>query len=314
MPKVLFLACSSHSGSTLLTFLANLHSKMISVGHMVGWDSESDKYIQCSCGERLDKCPFFRNMHESLKAQGLPFSYNHFGTGYNLVRNEFLNRTLTAHLPYLHNSRLEAIRDLAVRSIPIFSRKILLTNRINHAFIESALAYKGADVFVENAAGNPFRLRLLRRIQEIDIYALYLVRDFRGVALSNMKRRGWDPVTATKVWLRQQGDILRIVGEDHRSIRVYYEDFATSTNETLAEIHRFVDLEPRAFDGDFKATEHHVLGNVMRLKASTINPDTRWRTELSAEDLAAITNTATAFVRRHPGHPVSNLVEHYLST
>jgi len=313
MPKVLFLACSSHSGSTLLTFLVNLHPKMIAVGHMVGWDSESDEYIQCSCGERLDECPFFRNMHEALKAQGLPFSYNHFGTRYNLVQNDRLNRTLTAHLPYLHNSRLEAIRDLAVRSIPAFSQKISLTNRINHAFIECALAYKGATVFVENAAGNPFRLRLLRHIQGLDIYTVYLVRDFRGVALSNMKRRGWDPVTATKVWLRQQGDILRIVGEGQRFIRVYYEDFATSTNETLAEIHRFVGLEPRTFDGDFKETEHHVLGNVMRLKSSTINPDTRWRTELSVEDLAAITNTATAFARRHPNHPVSELVEHYLN-
>jgi len=199
-----------------------------------------------------------------------------------------------------------------VRSIPAFSRKISLTNRINHAFIDCALAYKGADVFVENAAGNPFRLRLLRNIQELDVFSLHLVRDFRGVALSNMERRGWDPIMATKAWLRQQGDILRIAGEDRRTIRVYYEDLTTSTDETLAAIYRFVGLEPLPFDGDFKAVEHHVLGNVMRLKSSTIRPDTRWRTELSAEDIAAITATATSFSRRHPSHPVAEIVEHYL--
>jgi hypothetical protein len=37
MPKVLFIACSSFSGSTLLSFLLNTHPDIVTAGHTIGW-------------------------------------------------------------------------------------------------------------------------------------------------------------------------------------------------------------------------------------------------------------------------------------
>jgi hypothetical protein len=313
MPQVLYIACSSYSGSTLLAFLLNSHPDIVSVGHMKGWDTGIPrKYIHCSCGQVLDQCPFFQKIREAFDQCGLPFDYNHFGTHYRVVDNNRFNRYLTARLPLISPPWLETARDGLIRLLPPFAAKLSLQDRANVTFIRAALSYGGAKVFADNSA-TVHRLRHLRRIRELDLATVHLVRDFRGVALSNMKRRGWEPVFATRYWLRQQSDIVRIVERFPKATRVYYEDLCDHTNGTLSGLHTFLGLSPHRFDGDFKGIEHHVLGNVMRQKSSTIVRDTRWQRELSGPDLASITDTAEEFLGRNKNQAVSEIVEHYLN-
>jgi len=313
VPKILYIACSSFSGSTLLSFLLNSHEHMCTVGHMTGWPYAKDETFSCSCGQPLRSCPFFQAIAEAFRAADLPFEFRNFGTEYRLADDDRLNRYLTANLPFVQSNGAEYLRDAVVTRVPRFAKILARHDRANLTFVNAALAYSGAQVFVDNSH-RPHRVRHLGHIPEFDIAAAHLVRDLRGVVLSHMNRRGWDAAFATGMWLREQAAITRVLGESKKSMTIYYEQLCEATDETLATLHRFVGLEARPFTGDFKATDHHILGNAMRLRDSKISADTRWQRDLSQRDLAAITEVAQSFVRRHADHPLSRIVEHYLSS
>ena len=76
--------------------------------------------------------------------------------------------------------------------------------------------------------------------------------------------------TGTLEWLKEQGDIVRIGAEFDKRIVVRYEDLCDDTNATLARIHEFAGVAPADFEGGFKQGEHHIMGNIMRLKSSRI--------------------------------------------
>jgi hypothetical protein len=214
----------------------------------------------------------------------------------------------------LHRPSLERLRDALVVHIPTFAKRLEQQDRANLTFIRTALAYKQARVFVD-ACKSPYRVRRLSRFGALDIRVLYLVRDPRGFVLSNleMNKPGWNAAVATRVWIRQQAMILRLVNDFPVVLRVYYEELCDAVDKTLETIYCFLDLEPAPFSGDFKAVEHHILGNTMRLShVSQVVKSTRWQQALSAEDLKTISCTALAFVRRHQQHPVSRLIRHYL--
>ena len=307
MPKFLYVTYSTHSGSTLLSFLLNTHPDIVAVGHMTGWRTE----LQCSCGKSVGECLFYRHIADTFRAHGLPFSPTNFGTNYRLVENIRLNRYLTNSLRFVNNGQSERFRDALVGSIPKFSALLARQDHANLIFIKAALDFGDATVFVEKST-LPRRLRHLRRIRELDISAIHLVRDLRGVVLTDMEHHGWDPAFATRKWLDRNANITRVLKGFEPKITIHYEDIVESTNQTLATIHRFVGLSHQPFGGNFKAVGHHILGNTMRLSDSVITKDTRWQSMLSNRDLDAITDTARAFVRRNADHPVSHLVEHYL--
>ncbi len=313
VPKLFYIACSSYSGSTLLSFLLNTHEEICTVGHMVGWPEGNDENFLCSCGEPLKSCPFFGAIRDAFRDARLPFDYSDFGTKYELVRNDRLNRYLNAGLPLIHSNRAESLRDAVVSRMPGFAGTLARFDRANLTFVNTALAHSGARVFVDNSH-SPHRVRHLSRIPELDIAAAHLVRDLRGVVLSDINRRGWDAEFSTRMWLREQSDVARVLGGRDKAITIYYEQLCEATDETLATLHRLVGLEPQPFPGDFKATDHHILGNAMRLRDSKISADRRWERDLSQQDLATITRVAESFVRRDPDHPVSRMVEHYFSS
>lgn len=310
--KVLYIASSSYSGSTLLSFLLNTHPAICTVGEMDGWNYGKNETFLCSCGKPLHSCAFFQVIAAAFAQHQLPFDVRDFGTRYTLVANDRLNRYLTTGLPgCITNTFLETWRDRLVAHIPPFAQRLAQQDRANVTFIRTALEYSGAEVFVD-ACKDPYRLRHLRRAPELELHVLYLTRDVRGVVLSNLDR-GWDATFATQMWLRQQLDILRIAQEFPSVSHVYYEDLTDTVDDTLATIYRFLGLTPQPFHGDFKTVEHHVIGNSMRLShVSQITKSNRWERELSPDALAAITRTALAFVQRHAHHPLADIIRRYL--
>jgi len=279
---------------------------------MEGWKTADPESFRCSCGEVLKVCPFFQRMAEAFGRAHLPFRMpNDFGTGYRLLDNARLNLYVTEALPWIRHSALEKARDAAVRRLPPFAGRIRRNDRANVMFIRTALTLAKADVFV-SADKTPFRLRYLRRIPEFDLRALHLVREPRGVVLTFMENRGWDAGLGMRVWIREQRDILRILAEEPNTLRVYYEDLCDDTNAALARIQRFAGVEPESFGGDFRATEHHILGNSMRLdRVGAIVKSERWKTKLSAAELGRMEAVARDFTRAHPSDPMVGILGRY---
>lgn len=310
--KVLYIASSSFSGSTLLSFLLNTHPDITTVGEMEGWKTADENVFPCSCGAVLKTCPFFRKIAEIYRQEGLEFSPRDFGTGYRLAGNERINQYLTEALPWLRTTAVERFRDWLLASLPATARVIARNDRSNIVFMRAALALAGAKVFVD-AGKSPYRTRYLRRLADVELHILHLIRDPRGVVTTFMENRGWDASPAMQVWMQEQLDILRILREIPDSMRVHYEDLCDDVNGALGGIHRFVNVPVTAFGGDFQAADHHILGNSMRLdRVGQIVKSERWKTRLSRNDRDAIARKSRTFIARHSGHPLSDILARYL--
>ncbi|MBT8444505.1 MAG: hypothetical protein KJO13_07150 [Gammaproteobacteria bacterium] len=309
--KVLYISCSSFSGSTLLSFLLNTHPRLVTIGHTTGWAFGEDEAFACSCGELLQECPFYRFVEAEYDKAGLPFDIRNFGTAYKLAENSRLNDILVGCPPKIRNSRLEQLRDNLVRRMPGWTTRLKQQDRANLVLMQAALDYAGADVYVDSSH-RPHRLRQLAESGYFDLYVMHLVRDIRGVVLSHMKRRSWDPALATRVWLNEQANILRVSEEFPNRLIVEYDDLCDDVNSTLEQIHRFVSVEPLPMVDDFKEVDHHILGNQMRLGAGKIQRDTKWQRELSETDLNTITVTARDVLARSENPALTQLVSKYI--
>lgn len=312
MLNVLYVTSSSFSGSTFLSFLLNTHPGITTVGEMEGWKNADVDSFRCSCGQVLKSCPFFNALAEAFRQEGLPFAYNNFGTSYQLATNTRLNQYLTGALPVIRCSAAEHLRDAIVTHLPGYSSRIAQTDRSNVVFIRTALARAKAEVFVD-VDKNPFRLRYLQRLHDVNLKVIYLFRDLRGVVLTFMENRGWDAAAATRVWLREQVEILRVMQEFPSFLQVSYEDLCEDTDTALAGTYRHLGLAPQPFAGDFRVAEHHILGNSMRLDSvSKVVKSERWKTRLSSADLGTISNIARSFVDRNSNHQLSTILARYL--
>lgn len=310
----LYVTSSSYSGSTLLAFLLNTHPEIFTVSEMIGWNFAEDEDFRCSCGEPLDRCIFFAKIAKDLSTGNLPFKPNQFGTTFRIVASERLNRYLTQNFPRYRNSFLERMRDAIIWHLPVLGHRCKRIALANLTFVKTSLRYSGSKIFVD-VSKEPHRMRHLSRIPEFDMSILYLVRDIRGVVVSNMRERANDIRTAARIWLYDQHDIMRISQEFAQTHTLHYEDLCMNVDHELAAIHSFLGISHVAYPGHFKGGEHHILGNSMRTKEiSKIVVDQKWMSALTSKQLDIIRGEVLDFLAANPATPARTVIEHYLNS
>ena len=83
-------------------------------------------------------------------------------------------------------------------------------------------------------------------------------------------------------------------------VEVRYEEYCRDPYATLSRLFEFLAVERQGSLNNFRAVEQHVVGNGMRLDAtSQIQLDERWRTELKDGDLRAFDRIAGEMNRRY---------------
>jgi len=312
MSKLLYLTSSSYSGSTLFTFLINQHPEIFTIGELEGWDYGEEDY-KCSCGELIEKCPFFLKVGDAIKSKRLPFKMNNFGTKLQFSNSKKINRYLTSALPVIRNSTVEKVRDIILKILPVFRSRYRSALKTNELFIDSALMYSGAEIFVD-ATKDPYRIRLMKDIPDVDIYIIYMTRDIRGVVASNVRKRQVSVEWATNHWLLEQENISRIISESTKTLHVYYEDLCKNPNITLSKIYKYVGASENMFEGSIREGEHHILGNMMRVTdVDEIKLDERWKDELSKEQVDVIEINMRNYLNKHPDSHAKNIITYYLN-
>ncbi len=289
-----------------------MHKDMFCAGEMIGWEYD-DASFSCSCGAVLKDCPFYQHIGKTFVDNGLPFSFSNFGTAYQLFRSGRLNNLFTRNISRLQLSAIEKFRDNIIRHIPVLSGRMQQFDRANELFMATALEYSGAHVFID-ASKDPYRFRHLKHINSLDIKIVHLVRDLRGVIHSFRKNSGiTDLSMATQRWVQDQADILRLAAEFPSVMRIYYEEICNDVDSSLAKISNFVDEQPINFSGDFKSTEHHILGNSMRLDGpSKIVNNERWKKELTDMEINTIQQVARNALLYYKNPALEEIIEHYL--
>ena len=320
MTDLVYILAASHSGSTLLTLLLNSHPDVATVGELAPGHMEDLAFYRCSCGQLLRECPFWAHIAQRMNQQGLPFALNNFGTRFAVPKSRLATRLLR---PLHRGPALEFVRDAALNLLTPWPRHRREAQRANLALIQAVLDYYHARVFVDKG-NTALRLKYLLAAPGLNVKVIHLVRDGRAVALTYMDPARYadaqDPslrgggnggdraaerlpmAAAAREWRRciqEAGHALARL-DPARWIRIRYEDLCSDPDATLARLFNFLGLDPARRSPDFRTSEHHILGNGMRLDAaSQIRLDDRWNTVLLPSDLVTFELVAGDTARRY---------------
>ena len=294
----LYIAGASYTGSTLLAFLLNAHSRMASVSEVCGVlpsatiPEDAIESYWCSCGVLLLQCPFYRELKTRIEDLGSTFDLRDWRTHFQFSRSRITQLLITHPLRF---RALQWMRDSGVKLLPGFKRTAREVGLRSRHFAQATLAISGKQVFVD-AQKDALRIRFLSEIPELDLKVVHLVRDARAGAASYMKHEpDCDAKTAARRWLRANvsAERARSYVEPNRWMRILYEELCSDYQNTVDRIADFVGVPRAAVPEDFGNTEHHIVGNTMRRgKRRGITLDESWKTRLTAGDLAAIRRVA----------------------
>ena len=96
--RVVYVASSSFSGSTLLALLLNAHRRVVSIGEMGPAAMYSNRAYPCSCGALVTDCDFFRDIGLLLESWGVAFDPEEMNLRVPFDRKPLVGRILRGHL------------------------------------------------------------------------------------------------------------------------------------------------------------------------------------------------------------------------
>lgn len=273
---------------------------MATVGEMNGLipRADPDEYL-CSCGQKIKECEFWQAVGDAMRDRGFEFDVAHFDTRFMLGGPQFIRRLRVGSF---RNITLDSIRDAVFLSWPGEVRQLNHLVARNRAFIEGVSRLTGKDVFVDTSK-DQLRVKYLHRLSTIDVRAIHLVRDVRGVTLSMLRHGQLVSVRrAARQWVSLNKKIQRLLKTlpEEKRIMIRYDDLCLDTQGTLERLYRFCEVDPGVVVTDFRSAPHHIIGNAMRLSnASEIKLDERWKRMLTEEQLGEINRVAGALSRRY---------------
>jgi hypothetical protein len=283
--KVLYIAGSLRSGSTLMGKLLGQVEGLLSVGEVASiWKAGFMENLLCGCGKAFRECDFWRRVID-----------NSFGSSLDDI--ESLNAlielqkpmTRIRKLPFLKHGRLR-------RNFEQFASENLYP-------LYLALKKVGGGKMVVDSSKVPAYLYILSKCDFIDLRVLHLIRDSRAVAYSWTRKklrpeigkkaeymRRYSSFKSSRKWMSHNIMPLLVkrgIGDD-RYIAVRYEDMMRDPRETVRRVLEFVGVESDLsfFADDFTAkvgTVHSVLGNpiVFDTGEVKIRYDDEWKGKLS---------------------------------
>ncbi|MEZ5156104.1 MAG: sulfotransferase [Solirubrobacterales bacterium] len=290
--RFLYVVGTSFTGSTLLSFLLNLHPQIVSVGecdpNLSNWPDPNQ--YPCSCGTTLAECPFWTAVGVEMSAHGMRFDPEHWRMSYNPGTRA--GRRLLA------NRRADVTRGAVAAHAPLLGRHLREIARRNEALVAAARSVTGKPVFAD-ASKSVSRVRLLASTTDLDPYVIHLVRDSLGFVASKKSRagknrraaRGGRIGNATRHWNQRSAwaeELLTSLPPSRR-LRIRYEDFCENPEREFGRICDMLDLERIEGPYQLLASDHHIIGNRMRLSNSNeIVLDERWRSILTEEEATTV--------------------------
>ena len=298
LTELVYILSPSYSGSTLLTFLMSTHPSIATIGELKATAMGNVDEYQCSCGRKIRQCPFWTRIGEELARQGVPFDVADFGTAFRMQSGGLGDRLFRAGV---RGRVFEMMRNAVLRVIPKCRKNMQEVLTKNRVLVDVITRVQDAGIFLDGSK-DAVRLKYMLASGYWNIRVIHLIRDGRGTTNSFMKHYDTTMARAATEWRRTRREsewiLCRLPKESW--IRVRYEDLCTLPDDTLEGLFQFLGCDPGLASREFRAAEHHILGNSMRLKAtSEISLDEKWKRELSDRDLATFERIAGALNRKY---------------
>lgn len=293
---VVYILGAGHSGSTLLAMLLGSHPGICTIGEVKWLGGTDPASYRCSCGQTLAECAFWDRLATELRSCHPPLQL--FGGPSDIRRSaSAYERRL---LRPLHRGRvIEALRDRGLRLSPSWHEHSRRVRAFTAAVSRGACRVSNRRVFVDSSKTG-LQLKYLLRNPELDVKAIRLVRDARGVALSYRKADGLPIPEAAFKWKRSNEEAAAVVGqlEGGRWFDLRYEDLCRDAAATLRRLFAFIGVDSTRSVTLLPPDAQHVLGNDrMRLEIGEIRLDEKWRRELTRAELEGIENISGSLNR-----------------
>jgi hypothetical protein len=299
--RLVYTLAASHSGSTLLDLLLNNHPQIHSLGEVARLNIHSRSSLEtCTCGHLIPECSFWQRVEARVRSV----------VDWSESRSP-LRETEMMLLPGNASKLMELLQKLALL-LPAdsFARWMSRTlvpaheSALHHSLLWYDAIHRVAGVpILAESTKDIRRMRLLHLALGDRFRVIYLLRDGRAVAASEIRREGASMKRAATAWRRYHRRArwaLRAIPARH-VIRIRYEDLCTNPEGTLGRICGFfgVDLVP-SMSVLRKANAHSISGNPMRFRReeTTVEFDERWRESLTQADLRAFDRIAGPMNRR----------------
>ena len=302
MTRVVYIMGHGYSGSTLLTFLLSTHPQIATIGELgiaprAKAELRPEDYL-CSCRAPVRDCGFWQRVSQEMSERGHSFDIWDADLDFRARDGGIADVLLRA---VQRGPVLETARTAGLRLVPGARREMdRIVSRIG-SLAEIVAGIKGCEVFLDSSK-RPERATLMQRSGEFDLRVIHLVRDGRAVSWSSIKHLGIGPEDAARSWLadNQASENARRYFPADRWMTLRYEDLCADPDGTLARIHGFSGIPSRNGFHNFRAVDHHIIGNQMRLSStSEIRLDESWKTALTPEQLATIDRLVAPLNRRY---------------
>lgn len=254
-PKILFVASTSHSGSTLLDLMLNAHPEIVSVGELkqirryARLARKLQRTPRCTCGApNLKECPFWKRVDDMLTAR----------TGHGLA-------------------------DLNVEDYGDTE-----TFNADNAKLYDAISAVSRKTYIVDSSKHLNRLELLVDNPALDVFPIFLLRNPKGQICSALRKTvkpeenayGFMRLIVSYVWTNWR--IRRLTaGRPHAVL--HYEQLIANPVATLTSLMQTLGLTFHPGQLDWASQErHNIGGNRMRFETSSeLKPNDQWRRELT---------------------------------
>jgi hypothetical protein len=300
--KVLYVLGHGRSGSTVLDVILGNHPEIASTGELTnlpikGWPRD----MPCSCGRSVSMCPFWSEVRRRWEELAGPRSVDRY-----------------ARLEGIFEQYRWGPRLLLERSNP--SGDFQEWTKLNETLFRAIREVSGKSVVLDSSK-NPLRALALDAAPGVDLYAVYLVRDVRGVAYARKKALKRDEEagifqdhTPVPVWrssirwvatnLLSEWVYERL--DPHKRVKVRYESFTEEPRGPLLQIGKALDLDltdmaQEVADGGTFRVGHLYGGNRLRMsKGIKLRSDGgSWAKGLSPGEQRLSWLLAGPLMRRH---------------
>lgn len=291
MTNLVYIMGHGYSGSTLLTFLLGSHPQIATIGELgiapLAKNGRNPDEFLCSCRTPIRSCGFWQRVTREMEERGHAFDIWDADLEFRAPGGGISDVLLRA---VQRGPLLESARSVGLAVVPPARRRLAdLLSRIE-ALAETVTGIKGCNTFLDSSK-RPERAVYMRRIPSFDMKVIHLVRDGRAVSWSSMKNLGIGPEEAADSWLADNrgAEHARRHFPKDRWMTLRHEDVCADPLGTLAKVYGFIGVPAKNGVHDFRAYEHHIIGNRMRLAStSEIRLDERWKTALTPEQMKLI--------------------------
>jgi len=301
MIKLSFLLSNWYSGATLFSILLNNHSRLVCNGETFPFQYDTTKkdIYNCSCGRHMLECDFYNNTTQSLKNSNGTWS-DSFRVMPNIANSELLNKIVCSFKKQVWLRDLFLLPGLPLR------KKLNDYIQAHLQFYEKALNYSDGIYYVDGTKSIR-RAELFVKYVFPQVKVIYLIRDGRGFCWSYLKNNQLSLRylgDAAAAWL----DYIDMVDTftkryprlDLKIVR--YEDLCHKPEEIFVEVCNFLNID---FEESMVGTptEHHMLGNEMRLNFDgKVKEDISWKEKFSLSDIANLEKLMKPALERYGYH------------